>query len=59
MMGIDRIAVMMALDMGARMLVSKAADVGFGLVIVAIAFIVIMLTSAGGGGGGRGGKGRK
>lgn len=58
MMGTDRISVMMALDIGARMLVSKAADVGFGLAVVAIAFIVIMLTSAGGGGG-RGGKGRK
>lgn len=58
MMGTDRIAVTMALDIGARMLASKAADVGFGLVVVAIAFIVIMLTSAGGGGG-RGGKGRK
>lgn len=57
-MGTDRIAVITALDIGARMLVSKEVDVGFGLLVVAIAFIVIMLTSAGGGGG-RGGKGRK
>ena len=57
-MGIHRIVVMTALDIGARALASKAADVGFGLLVVAVAFVLIMLTSAGGGGG-RGGRGRK